>query len=173
MFLRFLLVFFCFTVHGFKQTCNSRAHGRLTNSWPDVFHIFRRARWSGIFAINSIKKYLTPPSTNGIHINNLSDLPMRSSQGWYYIIWLMVGCLWFFSCENSKYRNIYVFHLCIFATIFLGFIVVEIVFGLYFTIELYCRPLGSNWPSEKERIIFQPSIFWVRTASFRECTTTI
>ena len=30
------------------------------------------------------------------------------------------------------------------AAILLGFIVVEIVFGLYFTIELYCRTLASN-----------------------------
>ena len=113
--------------------------------WPDVFHIFRRARWSGIFAINSIKKYLTPPLINGIHVNKLSDLPMRPSQGWYYIIWsiswmVMIPLLWKFLWEISIYvQSLYP------ATILLGFIVVEIVFGLYFTIELYCRPLGSNW----------------------------
>ena len=33
---------------------------------------------------------------------------------------------------------------CILPPILLGFIVVEIVFGLYFTIELYCRTLASN-----------------------------
>ena len=77
----------------------------------------------------------------------------------------MIG---YYDLSLSIYLYIYIFNIYHVyvqflypAAILLGFIVVEIVFGLYFTIELYCRTLASTTADGCEKCFLQ-QLNWLR-----------